>query len=422
MGAAKNMAMRMEELGLCDGKEGNVCGSCVCDQTLEAFINDHAHESQCTYCDSSLTKPFAISLAELASRMAKDINQEYGDLEEECWRDDEPDEDGEPVFHGGCEISAIDLLRHVGFYPNNDQLQIDLATHFEGRRWTRRAPQTMSPSHRHKNAWKMFCHEVKHSRRYTFWTSMDDGEDPDHPEHLPSGKMLHELTQVINEAGLIKSFPSGTRYWRAAAHKEGEHMPLPHRFASPPLDMARQPNRMSPSGISMFYGAVDFDTAAKEVIGAGVKEKSHITAVQFESLRDFNILDLASSLNAVSYFAPEGLKWKHYSIFLKEFVKSVSRPIEPDREKHIEYVPTQILTEFVRYEVKAIDGSPVDGIAYPSSLTGKPCVVLFADFPECFMDMPFHKQKLRWVKGSERTDTISQLQLLSDLATNTALP
>ena len=35
-------------------------------------------------------------------------------------------------------------------------------------------------------------------------------------------------------------------------------------LSSPPLQRAKQPNRMSPAGVPMFYGAEDFDTAFQE--------------------------------------------------------------------------------------------------------------------------------------------------------------
>jgi RES domain len=59
-------------------------------------------------------------------------------------------------------------------------------------------------------------------------------------------------------------------------------------------------------------------------------------------------------------------------------VKSITAPVVHDGQEHIEYVPTQVLTEFFRQHVTALDGSALDGIVYPSARRrrGKSLVVL----------------------------------------------
>jgi hypothetical protein len=65
--------------------------------------------------------------------------------------------------------------------------------------------------------------------------------------------------------------------------------------------------------------------------------------------------------------------------FLKTFRHEISRPIELDDRIHIEYVPTQVLTEFFRYCFEPETG-PVHGMIYPSSTSpGGENVILFCD-------------------------------------------
>ena len=65
--------------------------------------------------------------------------------------------------------------------------------------------------------------------------------------------------------------------------------------------------------------------------------------------------------------------------FLHHVAREVSRPIERGDREHIEYVPTQIFTEFVMGQV-APGKSHVDGIKYSSSVhTGHASFVLFAN-------------------------------------------
>ena len=49
-------------------------------------------------------------------------------------------------------------------------------------------------------------------------------------------------------------------------------------------------------------------------------------------------------------------------LFLREFVKSITLPVVHDGREHIEYVPTQVLTEYFRQQVTTLDGSALDGI------------------------------------------------------------
>lgn len=60
-------------------------------------------------------------------------------------------------------------------------------------------------------------------------------------------------------------------------------------------------------------------------------------------------------------------EWRGAILFLREFVKSISAPVVHDGGEHVEYVPTQVLTEYFRKHVSAPDGSPLDGIVYPSA-------------------------------------------------------
>ena len=43
--------------------------------------------------------------------------------------------------------------------------------------------------------------------------------------------------------------------------------------------------------------------------------------------------------------------------FLHDFSKEVSRPIERDDRIHIEYLPTQAFTEYIRYRFQDNNGS-----------------------------------------------------------------
>ena len=215
--------------------------------------------------------------------------------------------------------------------------------------------------------------------------------------------MLQEVRAVISGMSLIREIPAGTGFWRAQEHDSTVTLEIPSKFTSPPLKVAVQPNRMSPAGISMFYGTEDFDTAVLEVSGKEIKSERTVSAVQFEACRTLQILDLIFMERRTSYFAPDGRDWRQRSQFLRYFTQEVSKPIEKDERQHLEYVPTQVFTEYVRYHILTAANHPIDGICYFSSQNQRPCYVLFFDSDDCLRDQDGRPQALRAVPNSLRT-------------------
>lgn len=71
-------------------------------------------------------------------------------------------------------------------------------------------------------------------------------------------------------------------------------------------------------------------------------------------------------------------------IFLRGFAGELSRPVERDDAEHVECVPTQIVTEYLRYVFRDYGADPVDGLVFASAQTqGGRCIVLFADRDGC---------------------------------------
>ena len=136
---------------------------------------------------------------------------------------------------------------------------------------------------------------------------------------------------------------------------------------------------MSPPGIVMTYVADDQNTALAETAsGPGT-----FAIGTFVTERDALILDL-TNLPAVPSMFTELSDTMEYDprprvAFLHNISREISRPIARDDRIHIEYVPTQVVTEYVRTSV-VIEGRSIDGIRYRSSRRGaETAIVLFAD-------------------------------------------
>jgi hypothetical protein len=93
-------------------------------------------------------------------------------------------------------------------------------------------------------------------------------------------------------------------------------------------------------------------------------------------------LDLAELPPVPSLFEelPDSLEYdpRRNLIFLHRLASDISRPIAHDDRVHIEYVPTQVVTEYLRSATFPEGG--LDGIRYRSSRRdGGVSLVLFAD-------------------------------------------
>lgn len=398
MGLSKREWERWEELGLAAGNNGYVCGTCIGDSALSKFISENAAESQCSYCKRNAEEPFACSLSDVVMEMAEAISEEWADPANEL-----PYDGREGGYQGAEVLDGWELLQEIGFEPEVEDLFNDIASYFTDREWCRHNAFRVTPSERLQFGWNHFCSVVVHHRRYTFWTDLLSDYSEYDPDYLPPGVMLAEIQEVIKEQSLIKELSAGTRFWRAVDHSLAETPPVPDRFTSPPFQCALQPNRMSPAGVSMFYGADTFETAVMEVCGKDIIPDKAASAVQFQTRRPFNLLDLASFIEPTSYFAPDGRDASHRTSFLRYFIRELSKPIERDKRQHIDYVPTQVLTEYVRYHMSAPNGAPIDGMRYLSSRNRLPCCVLFFDQDDCLRSRPGRPQALEYVPDSLRT-------------------
>ncbi len=129
---------------------------------------------------------------------------------------------------------------------------------------------------------------------------------------------------------------------------------------------------MSPAGIPMFYGSDDKKTTLAET------DLPEFYAIgSFTTLRSLNVLDL-TIVGAPSIFDMTDGSDFDWALFMSQFIRDFSRPIERDDRIHIDYVPTQVVTEHLR-DAK-LNGGQVDGIKYRSARNkGGVCYVLFID-------------------------------------------
>jgi len=217
--------------------------------------------------------------------------------------------------------------------------------------------------------WQRFCDTVKHSRRFFF--QQIGGEDRHDPDERPLQRFLLDLGNLIDDLGLTRARPKGYTLYRARGRKPGVKFKTAAELGPPPAKVATQSNRMNPPGIPMFYAAESQPLACAE------GRQSLLSIGRFATERPLRLLDLATLPAIPGFFSRATRRELQDLKFLHAFADLIAEPIVGDDRTHIDYIPTQVLTEFLR-DFHFSEG-PIDGVRYRSA-TGTPGanVVLFA--------------------------------------------
>ena len=151
---------------------------------------------------------------------------------------------------------------------------------------------------------------------------------------------------------------------------------------------------MNPAGISMFYCSKSKDLTVKEVVDYSDGERPFYTTGIFRNQEELRLVDLTNLPKRNSIFDEENNSKIDTFIFLKGFIDDIVKPINSS-DLIIEYIPTQIVTEYIRFDPKL----NVDGIIYPSSKDRSlKNIVLFFDHDESLSRLNFSSKSLKTQK------------------------
>ncbi len=207
--------------------------------------------------------------------------------------------------------------------------------------------------------WNRFCTTVKHQRRF-FFLAIGPGE-PHDPDARALHEFLYDLGRLIDELGLIKTMPVGYALHRARAREPGLRFTTARELGPPPAEFATQFNRVNPPGIPMFYGAENRALACAEA------RQPLLSVGRFVADRLVRLLDLATLAPVPGFFSAASRRECQGYRFLHAFAGLIAKPVAGDDRTHIDYIPTQVLTEFLRDFPFA--GGPIDGVRYRSATT-----------------------------------------------------
>ena len=361
--------------------EKYLCSAHYSNEFLRDFILKHGREGTCSFCDNKgIVVDFSEFVSYVGGRLAdylEDIDDAGLPLANSFYDDDEEEIPG--LVRRGVYIAPEDAeyyesnreaMIEFGLLSDLDTLDKDISSHLYLGGKIRRDPTSFLLSEELSYLWDRFCTLVKTSQRYTFFKSSLFDKTPIEFNEHGLFDILSELGGLVH---LVEGIlPADTTLYRCRPAKEGEIVDGFKDCTSPPVSKARA-NRLSPSGISMFYGSFDRETPVKET--KNYTKDPIIYLGSFRTKRQLTVVNLCKIPEA-DFWMPNG--WQEYS-FLNQFHKEISKPLGPDDVAEIEYVPSQIFTEYLRFLCKSTKGVNYDGIVYRSSLTKKENVVLFYD-------------------------------------------
>jgi hypothetical protein len=371
MGAAKEHWLNQQERGYLNA-DGEICADCVSDPDLKRWIQDNAVSTTCSFCGREDQDAIAAEMDEFVGAVLDGIRVDWN----------HPDTEGIAYesAEGGYQADLVDtyeVLEDCGVSDEEDVIQA-IVDSMETDAWVAREFYRGSDSDRLSWGWDSFKEAIKHRTRYFFL-------EGDLYDDMPPARMLEKIADTIRRRpggmDLIQRLPSDTNILRIRV--DARRHDTAAAIGTPPAAFAIKANRMSPAGIPMFYGALDVDTAIAETREPGDIGKI-MSIGTFKPVREIAILNLARLPDIPGVFNEAGRELIQPLRFLHPFADDISRPIAHDGREHIEYVPTQVVTEYFRQAFRDADGQPLDGIAYASSRhPGGVAVVLFCENERC---------------------------------------
>ncbi len=379
MGFHSEQQIRADERGF-DTSEKLVCSNCIHQDDLKKFVTSKA-DSQSDFCSFCGSHP-AASINDLVDFFLKGVRNEFDDGS--CLPNDKEDGYylGAPLsssklvddYYSNCwsEAVKVELLELVDDYYSNcwsEAVKVELLelVH-DSFSWVQR-DALYNREGEILYAWDRFSKQIKHSNRYTLW--LTETHNPCRGE-ISFKDALSKIASTLeyHEIEAVTSLPPTQALWRARPKTNPDYPLTGKEMGTAPINKS-QANRFSPTGIPLFYGAENKDTALREI---GSTESEANTA-KFHLTHEISVIDLANLPEPSPFNQQHGHLFYELK-FLHKFADQISRPI--NKNPTLNYIPTQAFAEYLlRIHPFNNQGEvQIKGIAYKSSATQKTCYAI----------------------------------------------
>ena len=367
MGLVKEQLLEIQERGW-DAPDKFVCADCVDDEFLKVYIQDNVKALVCNYCGHQSGEPVAAPVEAIMYPIGHAFFANFADPSAAMV----PRDDGDWILELTDTHDALESLPlHC-----HDELFEDVSRSFHNQGWVQCAKGFWLDNHDStiwKWDWENFERIVKTSTRYFFANTVlkDSG---DYGKISSPSDLLRLIGSIAQELELYKTLHAEVPLYRVRKMRDGEILNSFDQLGPPPSDKASA-GRMNPAGIGYLYLAREQRTALGEVLNCPPCQAAIAT---FAPKNDLTILELTALPEAPSIFDVEKHDLREAILFLNEFVHAISKPMPMDGREHVDYVPSQVVSEFFAQEFLRVETDRIDGMVYPSAIVpGGQNVVIF---------------------------------------------
>ncbi len=358
MGGVKHAWIESQERGY-DAPDKHVCADCVEDPFLKDLISNSVVEPTCDYCDKTSDDPIAAPVDAIMPSIAYALHSNFAPPESAGV----PRDDGDWV-DGGRITDTADALESFPLSCHDD-LRQEIADAFHNDAWY---PCTGghwldTSLHDHlRYSWEHFVAVVKHQSRFFF--SVGDKKKREREDSLAPIDILRRISELVQTLGLIYEIAPKTELFRVRRTNPDEMFSTLSELGPPPEEVATA-GRMNPAGISYFYVALEKKTACAEVLD---RPPTHGALASFAVQQKLIVLDLARVPDVPSIYDERVAHEREIILFLKGFINAITKSTLKDGREHVEYVPSQVVSEFFAQVFRTKDKQSLDGIVYPSAV------------------------------------------------------
>jgi hypothetical protein len=339
-----------------------VCHECISDEIVKDEIRIGGETGKCSFCGEK-ANTWAIE------KLAERVNCVFVKYYEECRSDpistahDEEKLCSQEGEHPSiiiakmlnCSPEISEVIRNYLSYIRPNIYAPRQSNHVAPNLWPSYNPHA-SYTHRddvqdpaYSQAWELLCKGIKYSRRF-----LDTSNQLFLKFIFGSLKSIHVKEY---EPGNLKIYRARLAFSKEQVIKIIDE---PVENLGPPHFSKATGGRMNAPGIVKFYGALDENTCIAEIRPT---VNSFAVVGCFENVKILKILDLTANDSApcsLSIFSKEYYEFISKKNFLREFQRQIAEPVHP-HEEEIEYIPTQVVAEFISNELN------YDGLIYASS-------------------------------------------------------
>ena len=333
-----------------------VCSSCANEKYLKHLIMNQGERRTCNFC-GRIKK--CIPLNDILELVYTYLYDEYS-LADEVFMYDS----SEGGLQGPTKECDQILLQDLSFMNVGLQMEIINCFSVQEQLFCDRAfidPESV-PDYL-KVTWEDFIKTLQKKSRFTLLT----GEDHENGDLTPIG-FCKTIGHYLLRMDVIKELPASTKIYRA--RKNGSYELNAEQLGAPKPKQSSI-NRMSPGGISFFYESFDRNTCLMEATG---NENDLFNLGVWELVHNVRLLDITqckkNSQKEFSIFDHDHVWQRHIYPFLHEFISSLLRPVDGTlntTEKELEYLPTQVISEYLKNFFVDRNGNHIDGLIYPST-------------------------------------------------------